>query len=157
MGSPELDSYSAMISAMILSASDVFWIRTMAKKIAFSPTSIDSLTSGRLKDPLTPGLSLEKMSSGKKRWLYRRPVAGKKVVATLFGGLYPATPIAEAREWARPLNEMVEIGLDPLEVERERKAREDMTVAQTHALYMNAVREGRWTKANNPENYGTII
>jgi hypothetical protein len=59
---------------------------------------------GSLADPFTPGLAIEVLKSGKKRWRYRRQVARQKVVATIFGGLFPAQSMAEAREWARELN-----------------------------------------------------
>ena len=72
----------------------------MAKKSTFSPAAIDALRKGLLADPQTPGLALEALPSGKKRWRYRRLVAGTKKVATLFGGLFPAQTMAGAREWA---------------------------------------------------------
>src|SRR3546814_19249576 len=46
----------------------------MAKKIALTPASIDALPKGLLADLLTPGLALEVLASGKKRWRYRRQV-----------------------------------------------------------------------------------
>ncbi|WP_407668162.1 Arm DNA-binding domain-containing protein [Novosphingobium rosa] len=76
------------------------------------------------------------MPSGKKRWRYRRIMFGKDLVAKLFGGLYPVTPTADARAWARSLNEKVEAGLDPRVTQREGKALAKMTVAKTHVLYM---------------------
>ena len=35
------------------------------------------------------------------------------VMATLYGGLFPTQNIADAREWARGLNQIVEAGVDP--------------------------------------------
>jgi len=90
-----------MISAMILYAPNADGIGTMAQKITLSPAMIDALCEGCLADPLTPGLAIEVLKSGKKRWRYRRQVARQKVVATIFGGLFPAQSMAEAREWAR--------------------------------------------------------
>lgn len=108
----------------------------MAKKIALTPASVDALTKGSLADLQTPGLAIEVLGSGKKRWRYRRQVAGTEIVAPLFGDLYPGLAISGAREWARALNEQVEKGLDPRTILRERKAREEMTVAKAHGLYM---------------------
>lgn len=128
----------------------------MAKKITFTPASIDALKDGSLVDPLTPGLTIEVLASGKKRWRYRRGVAGRKVIATLFGGLFPSQPIAAAREWARGLNEQVEAGIDPREARREEEARKSMTVKNAHTLYMVAVREGRSSRAKRPNKPRTI-
>lgn len=128
----------------------------MAKKFAFTPASIDTLRNGLHGDLLTPGLAIEVLSSGKKRWRYRRLVAGTKVVATLFGGLFPATTIASAREWARGLNDQVEAGIDPRVALRDERARASMTVAKAHALYMIAVHEGRSSRAKRPNKPRTI-
>lgn len=128
----------------------------MAKKIALTPASIDALQKGRLADLLTPGLAIEVLASGKKRWRYRRQVAGTNVVATLRGQLFPAQTIAAAREWARGLNGKVEAGIDPREALREEKARASMTVARAHELYMVAVRQGRASRAKRPNSPRTI-
>ena len=80
----------------------------MAKKIALTPAAIDALQKGDLADLFTPGLSIQVLKSGKTRWQYRRHVAGTDVVATLFGGRFPAYSIADARGWAGPLNHWVE-------------------------------------------------
>lgn len=128
----------------------------MAGKNAFTPASIDALQKGILSDPLTPGLAIEVLGSGKKRFRYRRQIARKNAVATLFGGLFPSQPIADAREWARGLNDLVEAGIDPREVERKEKARAEMTVARAHALYMIAVRQGRSSRAKRPNKPRTI-
>lgn len=128
----------------------------MARKIALTPASIDTLQNGLLADLLTPGLAIEVLGSGKKRWRYRRQVAGTKIMATLYGRLFPAQPIADAREWARSLNEKVEAGIDPRETLRKEKARAEMTVARAHDLYMVAVREGRSSRAKRPNKIRTI-
>ncbi|WJT00811.1 tyrosine-type recombinase/integrase [Novosphingobium humi] len=128
----------------------------MAQKITFSPAMIDALCEGSLADPLTPGLAIEVLKSGKKRWRYRRQVARQKVVATIFGGLFPAQSIAEAREWARELNLQVEAGIDPRAIQRAEKARNEMTVAKAHGLYMVAVHEGRSSRAKRINKPRTI-
>ena len=128
----------------------------MSKKIVFSPASIDDLKSGSIADPLTPGLAIVPLSGGKKRWRYRRRVAGTKVVATMFGGFFPSTNIAIARDWARSLNLLVEAGTDPREAQRAEKAHTAMTVTYAHQLYMVAVREGRSSRAKRPNKARTI-
>ncbi len=128
----------------------------MVKKQTFSPATIDAFRRGSLVDPLTPGLAIEALASGKKRWRYRRRVPGKDVVATLFAGLFPAQSIADARDWARGLNEIVEAGADPREVLRAERERSSMTVARAHGLYMVAVREGRSSRAKRPNKPRTI-
>lgn len=128
----------------------------MAKKITLSPSAIDNLTKGALADVLTPGLAIEILGSGKKRWRYRRQIAGQKIVATLFGGLYPVQTIADARAWARALNDQVESGLDPRIIQKQEKARAEMTVARAHALYMIAVREGRSSRTKQANKPRTI-
>ena len=128
----------------------------MAKKIPFTPSAIDALSTGLLGDPLTPGLAIEVLASGKKRWHYRRRVAGTKVTATLRGGLFPTQSIALAREWAQELNQKVEAGVDPREALREERKRSEMTVARAHQLYMAAVREGRSSRAKRPNKPRTI-
>lgn len=128
----------------------------MARKISLTPASIDALRAGLMADLNTPGLSIEVLGSGKKRWRYRRQVAGTNIMVTMFGGLFPARSIAAAREWARPLNELVEAGIDPRVAEREERARSEMTVARAHGLYMIAVREGRASRAKRPNKPRTI-
>lgn len=128
----------------------------MAKKIALSPAAIDGVTKGTLADLLTPGLAIEVLPSGKKRWRYRRQIAGSTVVVTMFGGLYPARAISEARAWAREQNEKVEAGLDPRAIQRDERARAEMTVAKAHELYMTAAREGRSSRAKRPNKEKTI-
>jgi len=38
------------------------------RKVALTPASIDALQKGLVADPLTPGLAIEMLASGKKRW-----------------------------------------------------------------------------------------
>ncbi len=128
----------------------------MAKKLALTPASIDSLRNGLLIDALTPGLAIEALSSGKKRWHYRRGVAGTKIIVKIFGGQFPAKTIAAAREWARALNDQTEMGLDPREARRAAEQRASMTVKKAHTLYMVAVREGRSSRAKRPNKPRTI-
>lgn len=126
------------------------------KKVALTPATIDAMKSVRIWDLLTPGLAIEALASGKKRWVYRRQVSGLHVVATLFGGSFPSQSIADAREWARGLNDMVEAGVDPREALRAEKERAEMTVARAHELYMVAVRQGRSSRAKRPNKPRTI-
>ena len=93
----------------------------MAKKVALMPASIDALQKGSLADALMPGLSSGVLGSGKRRWRYRRQVAGTHVVATLFRKTFPTQTIAAACEWAGLLNEKVEAGIDPREALREER------------------------------------
>jgi hypothetical protein len=51
------------------------------------------------------------------------------------------------------LNEQIEAGIDPRAALREEQARNAMTVARAHELYMIAVREGRSSRANGPTNH----
>ena len=77
----------------------------MAKKLALTPASVDALQKGLLADLQTPGLAIEVLVSGRKRWRYRRQVAGTNVMVTLYGPPFPAQTIAGAREWARAQRE----------------------------------------------------
>ena len=45
-------------------------------KHQLTPALIDDLRSGKLDDPKTGGLSIEVLESGKKRWRFRRRIAG---------------------------------------------------------------------------------
>jgi integrase len=128
----------------------------MARKIALTPASVDALQKGLLADLLTPGLTVEALGSGKKRWRYRRQLAGQAVVVTIKGELFPAQSIADARVWARGLNEQVEAGIDPREALREEQLRNAMTVTCAHEYYMDAVREGRASRAKRPNKPRTI-
>lgn len=128
----------------------------MARKIALTPAAIDNHHKGLLADLQTAGLAIEVLASGKKRWRYRRKLARKNVTVTAWGGLFPSQSIADARDWARNLNEKVELGVDPRVVEREEKARAEKTVARAHELYMIAVRDGRSSRAKRPNKPRTI-
>ncbi|RZI61409.1 MAG: DUF4102 domain-containing protein [Zymomonas sp.] len=128
----------------------------MARQFQFTPGQLDLVKTGLIQDPLTPGLALKVLASGKKRWQFRRRICVSKTTATLFGGLYPAISIADARDWASKLNEQVDSGIDPREVIRRERARAEMTVAKAHDLYMVAVREGRSSRAKRPNKPRTI-
>jgi integrase len=117
---------------------------------------LDALSSGHLADPLTPGLHLVVLSSGKKVWKYARRISRSGQLVRLSGGQFPAWSIAAARDWARKLNEEVEVGIDPRQTAREAEARASMTVAKAHGLYMRAVREGRSSRAKRPNKPRTI-
>lgn len=128
----------------------------MAARQTLTPAAIDRLVSGHLDDQLTPGLSIEVLASGKKRWRYRRRVCASISTVTMRLGLFPAFSIAAAREWATGLNQQVEAGIDPREAIRAEEARTSMTVAKAHGLYMDAVREGRSSRAKRRNKPRTI-
>lgn len=129
----------------------------MSGKRGFTPAAIDALRQGCLHDPLTPGLRIESLSSGKKTWKYQRRILGGDQIVKLTLGLYPANPIADAREWACALNEKVEAGVDPREEKRIADERASMTVARAHALYIQAAREGRGSRAKRLNKPRTIV
>ena len=128
----------------------------MKKTPAFTPAAIDRLVCGRICDPETPGLRIEALASGRKRWKFRRRLPGRKSTIRLRFGFFPAFSIAEARAWARGLNDQIEEGIDPREARTEEARRAAMTVARAHALYMEAVREGRSSRARRPNKPRTI-
>lgn len=128
----------------------------MARKKNLTPSGIDELDRGDLKDPLTPGLSIEVLSSGKKIWKYARRVANAGPLVRLSLGQFPAHSIAAAREWGGKLNAEVEAGVDPREAIRAEELRASMTVARAHGLYMRAVRGGRASRAKRRNKPRTI-
>jgi integrase len=128
----------------------------VTRKLAFTPASIDALNQGSIKDPLTPGLEVGVLSSGKKVWKYGRRVSGSGQLVRLSLGTYPVHSIADARKWAATLNEKVELGIDPREALRVEQERATMTVARAHKLYMEAVREGRASRAKRKNKPRTI-
>ena len=125
-------------------------------KAAFTPAALDALVCGRICVPETPGLRIEVLPSGKKRWKFRRRLPGTDIAIKMHFGLFPACSIAEAREWARKLNEQIDAGIDPREAQREEEERTVMTVARAHKLYMVAVREGRSSRAKRPNKPRTV-
>lgn len=128
----------------------------MPKKTGITPFSLDTLREGSLSDPLTPGLRIESLATGKKKWKYHRRLASSDQNVKLTLGSYPAFSIAEAREWARKLNMQVEAGIDPRETERLADERATMTVARAHTLYIDAAREGRASRAKRVNKPRTI-
>lgn len=129
--------------------------RKKARK-ALTPAAIDGLTWGRIWVPESPGLHVEVLPSGKKRWKFRRRLRGSETRIKMHLGLFPTFSIAEAREWAAKLNEQIDAGLDPREVLREEYEQTSMTVARAHKLYMVAVREGRSSRAKRPNKPRTV-
>lgn len=66
----------------------------MANRDTLTPMKIDFMESGRIYDPLTPGLRIEALSRGKKRWKFRRRLPGRsrlrpKIRADLAFGKLP--------------------------------------------------------------------
>jgi integrase len=118
----------------------------MKSKTGFSPSLIDSLRNGSLNDPLSPGLSVKVLPSGKIAWKYMRWLPFKRLFLRRTLGFYPHVTIAQARDAAADLNRQIEAGVDPRDTERERNFRESMTVDRAHSLYMVAVKEGRHLK-----------
>lgn len=122
---------------------------------ALTPAAIDDLTWGRIWVPESPGLHVEVLPSGKKRWKFRRRLRGSETRIKMHLGLFPTFSIAEARVAAK-LNEQINAGLDPREVLREEYEQTSMTVARAHKLYMVAVREGRSSRAKRPNKPRTV-
>jgi len=71
-------------------------------------------------------------------------------------GLYPAYSIADARHWANELNLQVDAGIDPRETARQEHRLATMTVDRAHELYMEAVHEGRSSRAKRLNKPRTI-
>lgn len=128
----------------------------MASHQIFTPTGLDNLTSGALRDPATPGLSIEMTPRGAKVWRYRRRVSRAAATVKLRLGTYPVHSIAEARAWARELNAQVEAGTDPRVALSAAEERSAMTVQRAHDLYMEAVLEGRASRAKRRNKPRTI-
>lgn len=126
------------------------------RKRQLTPVLIDELRVGKLDDPETGGLAIEVLPSGKKRWRFRRRIAGSRDVVKLSLGLFPAFTIAAAREWANGLNRQIDAGIDPRETARTEERLATMTVDRAHGLYMEAVREGRSSRAKRPNKPRTI-
>ena len=127
----------------------------MTRSCTFTPATLDALKSGKIRDPETAGLYLEVGKRGAKIWRYRRRVLGTGATHKARLGPFPRRSIADARAWARELNEKVEAGIDPKAL-TEAEQRALMTVDQAHALYMEAVREGRASKSKRRNKPRTI-
>jgi integrase len=127
-----------------------------SKKNELTPALIDDLRHGKLVDSKTGALSIEVLASGKKRWLYRRRIAGRGVVLKLSLGLYPGYSIADAREWANGLNLQIDARIDPRETAKQELRFATMTVDRAHEFYMEAVREGRSSRAKRLNKPRTV-
>lgn len=128
----------------------------MTRRTSLTPASVDALTEGYLVDPQTPGLWIEASAKGKRTWRYRRRIQATDDVVKLTLGLYPKHSIAAAREWASALNAQVEMGIDPRVVVAEEIERSKLTVAYAHKRYMQAVREGRASRAKKRNKPRTV-
>lgn len=113
----------------------------MSKAVILTPAHIERLKSGALADREVPGLSIIVAGAARKQWRFKRVVAGTKKTVELVLGIYPAFSIDEAREWAGPLSKAVARGEDPRETKRAEEAMA-MSVADAHAIYMDAMRRG---------------
>ncbi|AEG51290.1 hypothetical protein Sphch_3707 [Sphingobium chlorophenolicum L-1] len=118
----------------------------MKNRNGFSPSILDALTVGSLNDPLTLGLTATALKGKKIAWKFMRWIPSKRRFFRRTLGHYPSVTIANARQMAASLNQIVEAGADPRDVERDKKAHDEMTVDRAHHLYMAAVREGRHRK-----------
>lgn len=123
---------------------------------ALDLSTIATLTDGNMRDPMTPGLSLAALPSGKKKWKYHRRVSCSTTVVKLTLGSFPAYSLEEARAWASKLNYYVDRGEAPHQFLRRDNMKFRMTVATAHALYMQAVVEGRATRAKRLNRPRTI-
>jgi hypothetical protein len=88
---------------------------------ALTPSIVDELSTGELKDQCIPGLRICVPPSGKKVWKYIRRVESGEQTIRLSLGSYPTFSIASAREWAFSLNDKVEAGIDPREEMRQQE------------------------------------
>ena len=127
----------------------------MNRRITLTPAGIEALKEGTLLDPLTPGLCTRIDGKSRPVWHYRRRVPGTEDVFKKTLGPFPAHTIADARDWAAKFNQQLDAGINPREIE-EVAAREAMTVAAAHDLYMAAVREGRGSRAKRRNKPRTI-
>jgi len=107
---------------------------------------------GKLADARTPGLYIQVNRWGRRIWRYRRRLAGSSATIMLRLGLYPTFTLAAARDWADRLNAQIESGIDP----RKDLAGVKLTVATAHRRYMEAVREGRGSRAKKLNKPRTI-
>lgn len=127
----------------------------MTRRNSFKPASLDGKFVSRFRIRRRVG-SLSDRSRAAERAGNRRLLPGSDIVVKLQLGPYPAHSIADARQWARALNEQVERGIDPREAQREAENRTSMTVDRAHGLYMVAVHEGRSSRAKSRNKPRTI-
>jgi len=128
----------------------------MATSLPFTPAGIDRLSAGKLGDPQTAGLFIEVSRGSAKLWKFRRRIPGRGSTLKMSLGAFPTCSIADARAFARELNAKLEAGIDPREERRREEARDAMTVARAHQLYMQAVDEGRASRAKRRNKPRTI-
>ncbi|WP_162928247.1 tyrosine-type recombinase/integrase [Sphingopyxis terrae] len=113
----------------------------MTKSVILTPAHIDRLKGGALPDREVPGLSIVVSAPDRKRWRFKRVIAGTRTIVELILGSFPDHSIDEAREWAAPLSKAVARGEDPRKIQRMERALA-MSVAAAHAIYMEAMRRG---------------
>lgn len=113
----------------------------MTKSVILTPAHIDRLKGGALPDREVPGLSIVVSAPDRKRWRFKRVIAGTRTIVELILGTFPEHSIEEAREWAAPLSKAVARGEDPRKIQRMERALA-MSVAAAHAIYMDAMRRG---------------
>ncbi len=125
------------------------------------------LTAGRIRDFTTdkaqaflwdseaPGLAVRATPSGKSAFIYQGKLNGKDIRCTI--GDCGTWGIDQAREEARRLGSLVDLGIDPREQKRERIAaieakqqearRHDVTVSEAWDVYLKA-RKPKWGARN---------
>lgn len=113
----------------------------MTKSVILTPAHIDRLKSGALSDREVPGLSIVVSAPDRKRWRFKRIIAGTKTIVELILGPFPDYSINDAREWAAPLSKTTARGEDPRALKRAEEALA-MSVADAHAIYLAAMRRG---------------
>ncbi len=113
----------------------------MPKSVILTPVHIDRLKHGILSDREVPGLSIVDSAADRKRWRFKRVVAGTRTTVELILGSFPNYSIDEAREWAAPLSKAVARGEDPRKIQRMELGLA-MSVAAAHSIYMEAMRRG---------------
>jgi len=113
----------------------------MTKGVILTPAHIHRLRRGALSDREVPGLSIIVSAPDRKRWRFRRVIAGTTTIVELILGAFPDHSIDEARAWAAPLSKAAARGEDPREIKRVEGAMA-MLVADAHAIYMEALRRG---------------
>ena len=128
----------------------------MRKKKRLTPDTLCVPICAPIHDPETPGLLVEQLPSGRKRWLFRRRMPNTGIIVKLSLGYFPARSIADARAWATRLNAELDKGRDPRAGQRKKRRSTAMTVARAHNLYMVAVREGRSSRAKRTNKPRTI-
>lgn len=128
----------------------------MPKRKRLTPDALCVPICAPIHDPETPGLLVEQLPSGRKRWLFRRRMPNTGLTVKLSFGYFPARSIGEARAWATKLNAELDKGRDPRAGQRKRRRSKAMTVERAHELYMVAVREGRSSRAKRINKPRTI-